>query len=55
MRLIGMGDTYKFHSIRFQVLSTKYDTILSNFDYHGYLLQIYQQLSEYNLWVYIIA
>ena len=50
--LIGMGDTCKFHSIRFQVLSTKYrnhfDTIMSTFDYHGYLLQIYQQLSEYN-------
>ena len=49
---VGMGDTCKFHSIRFQVLSTKYrhhfDTILSTFDYHGYLLQIYQQLSEYN-------
>ena len=51
MFLIGMGDTCKFHSIRFQVLSTKYrnhfDTILSTFDYHhGYL---HQQLSEYNL------
>ena len=50
---LGMGDTCKFHSIRFQVLSTKYrnhfDTILSTFDYHGYLLQIYQQLPEYDL------
>ena len=42
-----MGDTCnKFHSIRFQVLSTKYqnhfDTIMNTFDYHGYFLQIYQ-------------
>ena len=59
IQILGMGDTCKFHSIRFQVLLTKYrngfDTILSTFAYHGYLLQIYQRLSECELWVYIIA
>ena len=39
-----MGGACKFHLIRFQVLSIRYrnhfNTILSTFDYHAYLLQM---------------
>lgn len=42
LQAVAMGNTCKFHSMQFQILST-YDS-----DFHAYLLQIYQIISKYD-------